>query len=47
MTNMTSPRARKLAAAEQFDLTICSVEEAAAEIRRLFVVRVLGMEATA
>jgi hypothetical protein len=38
--------ARALPPAEQFDLAIGVVEETAAEIRRLFVVRVLGLEAT-
>ena len=38
--------ARTLPPAEQFDLAIGVVEEAAAEIKQLFVVRVLGLEAT-
>ncbi len=38
--------ARALPPAQQFDLAIGVVEEAAAEMKRLFVVRVLGLEAT-
>lgn len=46
MTNMTSPSPLALPPAEQFDLAIGVVEEAAAQIRQLFAVRVLGLEAT-
>jgi len=39
--------ARALPPAEQFDLAIGVVEEAAVEMKQLFVVRVLRMKATA